>query len=106
VAIELEIIECSTFGSDSGSPLPVLRGPITARQRITAAGLSAAFDASTKLILVRNFGDAVHIRLNDTAVSTQAATSDPTSMKLRATSDEVSFKIDPSLAVKLDVRAA
>lgn len=106
MAIELEIIECSDFAASHQSVLPVLRGPILARQRITAAGLSAAFNASTRLLLIRNFGDAVHIRLNATAVATQAATSDATSMKLRATSDEVSFKIDPTLAVKLDVRAA
>lgn len=106
MAIELEIIECSDAGSSGGGALPLLRGPITARQRVTAAGLSAAFAATTKLICVRNFGDAVHIRLNDTGVTTNAATTDPTSMKMRATADELTFKIDPSLAVKLDVRAA
>ena len=106
MAIELEIIECLGVASAGGESLPLLRGPVTARQRITAAGLSAAFDSTTRLICVRNFGDAVHIRFNDTDITTNAATSDPTSMKLRATADELSFTIDPTLAVKLDVRAA
>jgi hypothetical protein len=106
MAIELEIIECSTVASSGGDTLPILRGPITARQRITAAGLSAAFAATTKLVHVRNLGDAVHIRLNDTAITTNADAADSTSMKLRATTDEVTFLIDPTLAVKLDVRAA
>lgn len=106
MAIELEIIECADAGSSGGDSLPVLRGPITTRQRITAAGLSAALAADTKLILIRNFGDAVHIRLNDTAVVTEAATGDALSMKLRATADELAFKIDRSAVEKIDVRAA
>ena len=106
MAIEVEILECLDAGASGGEALPLLRGPITARQRITAAGLSAALAATTKLVLVRNFGDAVHIRLNDMGVTTQAATGDATSVKLRATSDELAFKIDRSAVEKIDVRAA
>lgn len=106
MAIELEIVECEDVGASHHTSLPMLQGPITARQRMTAAGLSAAFASTTKLLWIRNFGDAVHIRLNDTAITTNAGTGDATSMKLRATSDEVAFKIDSTKAVKLDVRAA
>lgn len=106
MAIELEIIESADVGSSGGTSLPILQGPILARQRVTAAGLSSAFQTSTKLLFVKNHGDAVHIRLNDTGVSTQAATGDGTSMKLRASVDEVAFKIDRTKVEKLDVRAA
>jgi len=105
MAIELEILECADMGASGGDRLPILRDPIT-RQRIAAAGLSEAFGADTKFILVRNFGDAVHIRLNDTDVETEAATTDPNSMKLRATSDQLPIKLDRTLSQKLDVRAA
>lgn len=106
MAIEVEIIECANVGASGGSALPLLQGPITARQRLTAAGLSAALATTTTLVLIRNHGDAVHIRLNAAGVTTNAGTGDAASVKLRASPDELAFKINRSAVDKIDVRAA
>lgn len=113
MAIELKIIESPGFGRAGNSALPVLRAPFTT-QHITAAGLSAAFQSTTRVILVRNYGDAVHIRPNATGVTTNASATDAGSVKLRATSDEMAFDlttvnsstgVPTATSVKLDVRA-
>lgn len=114
MAIELEIIEYGQLANNNKVPLGEV--PILARQRITAAGLSAAFNSATRFVQLRNFGDAVHCRFNATGVTTNAGTGDGTSFKLAATKDELSFVLGEAVAAgdiagtrtseKLDVRAA
>ena len=102
MAIEVEIIEAAL-----PSRLPLLAFPPKKVHKLAAAGVTALFAESTGAVLVRNLGDAVHIRLNAAADNTQAAAADDKSVKLAAGGDEFPFALLTSgNNYKLDVRAA
>lgn len=107
MAIEIDIVELEEMPRNHDGPSAVYDMPPKNVQHVSAAG-SSTLTRGARFLVLRNYGDVVHFRLNLSGDSTQASASDSLSIKLRA-DEEFAFNVfnfNDDETYSLDIRAA